>query len=43
VARAARSLGAKAKGNFAARIAHFADASRESPQRGALRSRREKN
>lgn len=41
--RAARSLGAKAKGNFAARIARFADASREAPQPGALRSRRDKN
>lgn len=41
--RAARSLGAKAKGNFAARIASFADASREAPKPGALRSRRDKN
>lgn len=39
----ARSLAAKAKGNFAARIARFADASRETPQPGALRARRDKN
>ena len=43
VARTTRSLGAKAEGNFAARIARFADASRESPQPRALRSRRDKN
>lgn len=42
-AAATHSLGAKAKGNFAARIARFADASRESPQPGALRARRDKN
>ena len=35
--------GAKAKGNFAARIARFADASREAPQPRALRARRDKN
>jgi hypothetical protein len=40
---AKRSMGEKAKGNFAARIASFADASREAPQPGALRGRRDKH
>ena len=40
---AKRSMGEKAKGNFAARIASFADASRDAPQPGALRGRRDKH
>ncbi|RYD16641.1 MAG: class III poly(R)-hydroxyalkanoic acid synthase subunit PhaE [Lysobacteraceae bacterium] len=40
---AKRSMGENAKGNFAARIASFADASREAPQPGALRGRRDKH